>query len=75
MARNVSRSSKRPAPAAKATKVRNTPVPRASAPAPTVQPLTHSTIARRAYEIWQSGQGAGELADWLRAERELGAGR
>jgi hypothetical protein len=28
-------------------------------------------IARRAYEIWQSGNGGSELDNWLRAEREL----
>ena len=28
-------------------------------------------IARRAYEIWQSGQGGSEFDNWIRAEREL----
>jgi hypothetical protein len=28
-------------------------------------------IARRAYEIWQSGSGGSEMENWLRAEREL----
>ena len=28
-------------------------------------------IARRAYEIYLSGQGGSELDDWLRAEAEL----
>jgi hypothetical protein len=28
-------------------------------------------IARRAYEIWASGQGGSELENWIRAEREL----
>jgi hypothetical protein len=30
-------------------------------------------IAKRAYEIWQSGKGGSEVENWLRAERELRA--
>ena len=28
-------------------------------------------IAKRAYEIWQSGKGGSQTENWLRAEREL----
>jgi hypothetical protein len=33
--------------------------------------ITHADIARRAYEIWQSGKGGSEYDNWIRAEREL----
>jgi len=35
------------------------------------KPVTHELIARRAYEIWASGQGGTEMENWIRAEREL----
>ena len=60
---------------ARTGKVVGTPAPRATVPARPVTTITHAMIASRAYEIWRSGQGAGELADWLRAERELTRGR
>ena len=41
------------------------------AAAATSRPVTHELIARRAYEIWASGQGGSELENWTRAEREL----
>ena len=76
----MSRSnSSRPAntPVAK-TEVRNSPVPkpaqqRPAAPSPTSgsRQITPDAIAKRAYEIWQSGQGGSEFDNWLRAEREL----
>ena len=57
------------------TPVRNTPIPRPqSSSAPTSfqrkQP-THDQIAKRAYEIWQSGKGGSQQDNWYRAEREL----
>ena len=58
------------------TPVRNTAVPpRASTssmsssgkrPAP-----SQDQIARKAYEIWQSGKGGSQDDNWYRAEREL----
>ena len=58
------------------TAVRNTAVPpRASTssmsssgkrPAP-----SQDQIARKAYEIWQSGKGGSQDDNWFRAEREL----
>ena len=33
--------------------------------------VSQELIARRAYEIWASGQGGTDLANWVRAEREL----
>ncbi len=53
--------------------VRNTPIPRAQAPvpAPAKKQITREMIAKRAYEIWQSGKGGSEMENWLRAEREL----
>jgi hypothetical protein len=48
--------------------VRNTPVPK---PQATPKVITHEMIAKRAYEIWQSGKGGSEYDNWVRAEREL----
>jgi hypothetical protein len=63
------------------TPVRNSPVPKAAkpatAPAPVVpakREVTQADIAKRAYEIWASGQGGSEMENWLRAERELRSG-
>ena len=62
------------------TDVRNTPIPKPGAPAklaaaaavmPAKRAVSHDQIARRAYEIWSSGQGGSEFDNWLRAEREL----
>jgi hypothetical protein len=75
MARKVNQSSSQSSSIARTGKVLGTPAPRATVAARPVPAITHAMIARRAYEIWQSGQGAGELADWLRAERELGGRR
>jgi len=35
------------------------------------RPVSHELIARRAYEIWASGQGGSDTENWIRAEREL----
>ena len=54
------------------TEVRNSPIPKVAAvAAPAAKPVTQDLIARRAYEIWASGQGGSEMENWLRAEREL----
>jgi hypothetical protein len=58
--------------------VRNSPVPKAgpkagpksAAPAPTKE-IGYAEIAKRAYEIYASGQGGSESDNWYRAEREL----
>jgi hypothetical protein len=49
----------------------------AAAPRPGSAPraVSHDEIARRAYEIWQSGQGGSDYDNWVRAERELRGGR
>lgn len=54
------------------TEVRNTAIPK---PIAAVQKaaLTHDMIARRAYEIYASGQGGSDYDNWCRAERELRA--
>jgi hypothetical protein len=64
--------------------VRNSPVPRqttaaAQPPRQSAPPMSSSNkrtpsrdeIARRAYEIWQSGKGGSDYDNWIRAEREL----
>ena len=62
------------------TPVRNTSVPRNAAPAratggtsnaPQRREITNDQIARRAYEIWQRGQGGSQQDHWYQAEREL----
>jgi len=66
-----------PAKAAVASSpVRNSPVPKvaksaAKAAAPVARQVTQDDIARKAYEIWASGQGGSEYDNWVRAEREL----
>ena len=55
------------------TPVRNTTIPPRPA-SPTTgkkSPPTYEQIARRAYEIWQSGKGGSQDDNWFRAEREL----
>ncbi len=44
--------------------------PAAATPA-TGKPVSPELIARRAYEIWASGQGGSDMENWIRAEREL----
>jgi hypothetical protein len=62
------------------TEVRNTAIPKTSIPAKMAGTATatapkpsisHDQIARRAYEIWASGQGGSAFDNWVRAEREL----
>lgn len=56
------------------TAVRNTAVPKTQnkpQSAPPRTEVTHEMIAKRAFEISQSGQGGTEMENWLRAEREL----
>ena len=58
------------------SRVRNTPIPRqpAAKPQPNMsirREPTQAEIAKRAYEIWQSGKGGSQTENWLRAEREL----
>jgi hypothetical protein len=52
------------------TPVRNTAIPKVAA-VPARKEITQADIARRAYEIWQSGSGGSEQDNWARAEREL----
>lgn len=62
------------------TAVRNTAVPKVAkaatiaAKATGIAEPTFDQIARRAYEIYSSGDGGSEADNWLRAERELRAG-
>jgi hypothetical protein len=51
------------------TAVRNTAIPKPQST------ITHDMIARRAYEISQSPQRGSDFENWVRAERELRAGR
>ena len=62
-----------PAPAAVTSPVRNSPVPKAAPGGATKasKEITYEAIARRAYEIWQSGTGGSQEENWYRAEREL----
>jgi hypothetical protein len=56
------------------TPVRNTSIPpRPASPASPAKksPPSYDQIARRAYEIWQSGKGGNQQDNWYRAEREL----
>ncbi len=50
------------------TPVRNTAIPKIPTKS---REVTQEAIAKRAYEIYQSGQGGSELENWLRAEKEL----
>lgn len=53
--------------------VRNSPIPKltVTAPATLTAVVSRESIALRAYEIWQSGQGGSDFDNWCRAEREL----
>ena len=59
------------------TEVRGSPIPKVASAKIAVNPnqsgrqVSRDQIARRAYEIWQSGQGGSEFDNWIRAEREL----
>ena len=82
---NSNNSSKKPmaksaparAPIA-ASSMRNTPIPRQPAkqqPSMSIRrEPAQADIAKRAYEIWQSGKGGSQMENWLRAERELRGG-
>ena len=62
------------APKTSAPRATTTPPPPQSASSASraaSKPVTHELIARRAYEIWASGQGGTEMENWIRAEREL----
>ena len=74
----AAKPAKAPAPASApvaSTAVRNSPVPKTTRPATPManspREVTQADIAKRAYEIWASGQGGSETDNWLRAEREL----
>lgn len=78
MPKKSTSSTSKSKPAAKKTStspVRKTTVPRASKPAAVAAPapksVTHDDIARRAYELWQSGMGSSDFDRWCQAEREL----
>lgn len=68
MAKKFNKPFTTPATPVSSTPVRSTPLPPA---APARKAITQADIARRAYEIWQSGKGGTELENWTRAEREL----
>jgi len=54
------------------TPIRNSAVPpRPAAPVSRKGAPSHEQIARRAYEISQSGKGGSQDENWYRAEREL----
>jgi hypothetical protein len=61
-------------PASTSTAVRNTSIPKAQ-PQASSRAVTHDMIAKRAYEISQSPQRGSDFDNWVRAERELRAGR
>lgn len=59
---------KAPVPAEKtSTPVRNSPIPKVSGK----KEISREQIAKRAYEISNSGKGGSEDENWLRAEQEL----
>jgi hypothetical protein len=53
------------------TAVRNSPIPKAAPLTPARKEVTYEMISQRAYLIHLSGNGGGEVDNWLRAEREL----
>jgi len=66
-------ASSAPAAPVSTTPVRNTPIPRPQSSPSSFQKKqpTPDQIAKRAYEIWQSGKGGSQQDNWYRAEREL----
>ena len=70
---NEVRSEPTPQPTRTSTPVRNTAIPRTTAPqqSGSRREVTHEQIAKRAYEISISGSGGNEVENWRRAEREL----
>ncbi len=79
MAARKTTSKSKPAEVVEKTPVRNTTVPprtssssSATATATSRRPNpTTEQIAKKAYEIWQSGKGGNQAENWFRAEREL----
>jgi len=72
MAKKAATTTKKPAASKSATTsspVRNTPIPKVAAAAKKI--ITDADIAVRAFEIYVSGTGGDEKANWVRAEREL----
>ncbi len=57
------------------TPVRNTPIPKAVTAGPKKLEITSEQIARKAFEIYASGNGGSELDNWFAAERELRGGK
>jgi hypothetical protein len=51
---------------------RSSAIPKAE---PQTRQTPHDMIAKRAYEIFMSGKGGSQIDNWLRAERELRAGK
>ncbi|MEA2708758.1 MAG: hypothetical protein QOF78_1359 [Phycisphaerales bacterium] len=60
-----------PAPNGRGTSQQKFPSTTTPSARPTSKPISQELIARRAYEIWASGQGGTDLENWIRAEREL----
>jgi hypothetical protein len=59
-------------PAISSTPVRNSAIPpKTPAVAAKKMPPTYDQIAKRAYEISQSGQGGSQDDNWFNAERQL----
>jgi hypothetical protein len=57
------------------TEVRNTAIPKLKrATKAGLGEVSYDQVAKRAYEIYASGNGGSETDNWLRAERELRAG-
>ena len=58
---------------ASTTPVRNSAIPprQGTPPQSGRKSPTTEQIAKRAYEIWQSGKGGSQDENWIRAEREL----
>jgi hypothetical protein len=61
----------------KVTEIRNSSIPPKAIVTTSSAPRTvsHDQIARRAYEIYASGKGGTDIDNWLKAERDLRAGR
>lgn len=53
------------------TQVRNTAIPKLSPKKKVAAEITQDQIAKRAFEIYASGNGGTDTDNWFRAEREL----
>ncbi len=73
MATTRSRTTDTPKRRAKATTTPAARRPRKPAAAAAPPPVAHTTIAERAYAIFEAEGGGDSLQHWLRAERELAA--